>query len=188
MVGQIGAQASAAVGLTTSTTWLINSPMFAFGVGVLACISEALGANDKDRAKTAGCQAVYITLVLGVLLGAVTLAVSPVLPEWLGAEQAVRQDASVYFSIICLPMVFRASSIVFGAVLRGAGDSKSPMLANLCMNAVNVVLNFILIYSPRSITLFGKSIPVWGASMGITGAAVATAVAYVVGGSLMFCA
>ena len=49
MVGQLGAQATATVGLTTPVNWLVNAPMFAMGIGFLACISRALGAKDEKR-------------------------------------------------------------------------------------------------------------------------------------------
>jgi len=78
--------------------------------------------------------------------------------------------------------MFRTAVLIFSSALRGVRDMKTPMLMNLCMNLVNVVLNFFLIYPTRSV--FG--IPVWGAGWGIRGAAVATAVSFVVGGCLMF--
>ena len=53
MVGQIGAQASAAVGLTITVTWLVNSPLFAMGVGVLALIAKSIGENNLEKARAA---------------------------------------------------------------------------------------------------------------------------------------
>ena len=67
-VGAIGANASAAVGLTTTMMWLINAPMFALAMGVLSCISRALGAKDTKRAQKAAAQSVLITVALGVVL------------------------------------------------------------------------------------------------------------------------
>ena len=58
MVGRIGAHASAAVGLTTTMTWLVNSPMFALGVGVVACIACAVGAKDFNLARRCGQAAI----------------------------------------------------------------------------------------------------------------------------------
>ena len=72
MVGQIGAQASAAVGLTITVTWLVNSPLFAMGVGVLALIAKSIGENDLEKARAASSQAVWIALALGLVMGAAT--------------------------------------------------------------------------------------------------------------------
>lgn len=188
MVGRMGADASAAVGLTMPVMWMVNGPLNAMGVGVLACIARAVGARELEEAKTAAVQSVLLALVLGAVLGVATVAISPFLPGWMGAEAAIQRDASLYFGLTCLPMVFRAGSILFGAALRAAGDTRTPMAVGLTMNGCNVLLNFLLIQPTRSYTLGGLTLPVWGAGLGVTGAAIATAVAYVVGGSLMFLA
>lgn len=185
MVGKLGAQASATVGLTTTVTWLVNSPMFAMGIGVLACISRYLGAKEKKNATLAAQQSVIITLVLGTLLTIITLLISPALPRWLGAEPAIRKQASMYFTIVCIPMIFRTANIMFGSVLRATGDTKTPMFVNLLMNFINIILNYLLIYSSGTITLGSVSIPTWGAGLGVIGAAMATAISYVIGGILM---
>ena len=58
-VGRIGVQASAAVGLTSTTTWLVNAPIGAMAMGVLACISQALGARDEERARRTADQSLF---------------------------------------------------------------------------------------------------------------------------------
>lgn len=170
-VGAIGAQASASVGLTTSMMWLINAPMFAFGMGVLSVISRALGAGDRHTARKAGIQAIWLAVFLGVVEGIIAVGISPFLPGWLGAEEEFRRDAGLYFGVVSLPMLFRSSGIVLAAVLRATGNTRTPMIFNTIMNALNIFLNFLLI-GP--------------AKLGVLGAAIATAAAYVVGGTLMF--
>ena len=188
MVGALGAQASAAVGLTGSVTWLVNGIFFAAGIGALAVISRALGARDEKTARETAAQSVFIAAVAGVAMCAATLLVSPVLPAWLNAEAEIRADATAYFAIICMPMVFRAASIIFGSVLRAAGDTRTPMLANLAMNALNVVMNFLLIYPTRELNILGLAFTMPGAGLGVSGAAIATALSYVLGGVLITCA
>lgn len=185
MVGQIGAAASAAVGLTMSCTWLVNGPLFAMGIGVLACIAQALGAGDATRARKAGVQGVFLVLFLGILMGVLTVALAPFIPYWLGTEAALAKDAGYYFAITCLPMIFRAGNIVFASALRGAGDSRRPMLINLAMNVCNVLLNYLLINPAHLLDIGFVALPLWGAGMGVRGAAVATALSHVLGGTLM---
>ena len=108
MVGVLGAQASAAVGLTGSVTWLVNGVFFAAGIGALAVISRALGAKDGRTARETAGQSVLIALVAGAVMCAVTLLVSPALPGWLNAEEEIKADATAYFSIICMPMLFQS--------------------------------------------------------------------------------
>lgn len=188
MVGRIGAQASAAVGLTTTVTWLINSPFFALGIGVLAFISASIGAREYEKVKTAAVQSIIITLILGVIVGLAALSAAPFLPKWLGAAPEIQRDAALYFGIICFPMLFRSSSIIFSAVLRATGDMKTPMVVNLIMNAVNIVLNFIFIYNTRTISIGSFSFSLYGAGLGVMGAGIAAAISYCVSGILMFAA
>lgn len=186
MVGQLGAEASASVGLTTTVMWLINSPFFAAGIGVLACIARALGAKDTETAQKATMQALLLTMWVGIFMGVATLAVSPFLPTWLGAAPEIRHNAAWYFAITCIPMLFRASSIILGTVLRAAGDTKTPMLVSLLMNAANILLNIFLIYDTRTVSVFGVSFTMWGAGFGVIGAGIATAISYTIGGAFMF--
>ena len=184
-VGVMGANASAAIGLTTTVTWMTFYPMYAAGMSVTSCISMALGAKDARRAKTAAAQAVLLVLVLGLAIMGITLAVSPFLPGWLGGAQEIRKDASVYFAIICAPMLFRAASIIMGAAIRATGNTKTPMLISTLMNVVNIILNFLLISPTRTTTVFGQNFTVWGAGWGVAGAGIASALSLVLGGTLM---
>ncbi len=184
-VGVMGATASAAIGLTTTVTWMTFYPMYAAGMSVMSAISIALGAKDTQRAKKAASQAVILVFVIGLALMAVTLAVSPFLPGWLGGAQEIRQDASTYFALICTPMLFRAASIILGSALRATGNTKTPMLISTLMNVINILLNFLLISPTRSMTVFGNTVTVWGAGWGVAGAGIASALSLVIGGTLM---
>ena len=184
-VGQISASASAAVGLTSTTMWLVCAPLWALAMGVLACISQALGAQDRQRAQRAAAQSVLLTLAVGAALTVLTLSVSPFLPGWLGAEEEIYADAALYFAIVCAPTLFRTASILFASVLRAQGNTKTPMQINLLMNVINILLNFLLINPAKTWRLGPRSIPMWGAGLGVAGAAIATAVSLVIGGTLM---
>lgn len=182
MVGSLGTQATAAVGATTTVNWLINSTIAAMSVGFLSFIARACGANDKPAAKRAVAQAVLVTLVTGIFFTIVTVGLSGAVPVWMQVEESIQQMASTYFLILYLPMLPRTASIMFGTVLRAAGDTKTPMKIGAVTNLINVVLNFLLIYPTRSLTVFGGSIMMPGAGLGVVGAAVASAVAFTVGG------
>ena len=182
MVGSLGTQATAAVGSTTTVNWLIGSAVSAFGVGFLAMISQALGAGEEERARRTAAQAVLAVLVIGTLFTAVTLGLSAQVPRWMQVDPAIRSSASRYFFILYLPMLPRVASILFGTVLRAAGDTRTPMRVGIWVNLLNVILNFLLIYPSREIQLFGRMLPFWGAGLGVTGAAAASAIAFLAGG------
>ena len=171
MVGQLGEQATAAVSTTTTVTWLVNSIPGAIGTALLILIANAWGAGDRERVRRLSQQALFLSLVSGLLLGAVSVALSPYIPVWMGAESAIQTHASNYFLIVSLPMVFRTTSSVLGAALRAVQDTKTPMIISALGNGINIVLNTFFIYI---------------LSMGVEGAAIASAISYAASGLLMF--
>lgn len=185
MVGSLGTGATAAVGCTSTVNWLIGSTVSALGVGFLAYISQALGRGEGELARRASAQSVLAVLTSGLIFTALCTGLSPFVPVWMQADPAIRSAASQYFLILYSTILFRAASIIFGTVLRAAGDTKTPMFVGLAVNVINIILNYILIYSPREITLFGSSVFVWGAGWGINGAAAASAIAYALGGIIV---
>lgn len=188
MVGSLGTQATAAVGSTSTVSWCIGSSVSALGVGFLAYISQALGAGKHTEARKAAAQATLIVLIVGTFFTILTMGLAPYVPVWMQVDLSIRDTATQYFAILYSAMLFRSSMIIFGTVLRAAGDTKTPMKAGVLVNIVNVFLNFFLIFETRTIHLFGLDIPMIGAGMGVIGAAVASAVSFVVGGLVMFIA
>lgn len=182
MVGSLGTQATAAVGATSTVAWLVGSSFSALGVGFLALISKACGAGDLEATKKAAAQTSLVVLVAGGLATVVCTAVSGMVPVWMQADPAVRELAGTYFFILYLPMLFRAASILFGTVLRAAGDTKTPMRVGIIVNGINIALNFLLIYNTRTVSLPGLRLTIPGAGWGVIGAAVASALSYVWGG------
>ena len=182
MVGSLGTQATAAVGATTTINWLINGTVSALGVGFLAFIARACGANDREEASRAAAQAVLAVLVSGIFFTLLTLGLSGMVPVWMQVKPEIQSLAGRYFFILYTPMLPRAATIIFGTLLRAAGDSKTPMRVGLCVNVINVALNFVLIYPAREIVIGGRSLLLWGAGLGVEGAALASAIAFTVGG------
>ena len=182
MVGRIGARATAAIGVTATVNWLINGLVYALGIGFLAYISREIGAKREENARRAAAQATLIALITGIAFTVLALSLSNRIPVWMHADADILQDASRYFFIIYTPMLFRAASIIYGTCLRAAGDTRTPLYVNLLVNAVNIVLNFLLIYPARRLTVFGLSLTIPGAGLGVTGAAIASAISFAVGG------
>ena len=185
MVGALGTEATAAVGATSTVGWMVGSSISALGVGFLAYIAKACGAGRKQEAHQASAQAAMVACIVGALFTALTLSLSPMVPVWMQVDPAIRELTHRYFFILYVPMLFRTASILFGTVLRAAGDTKTPMRVGVLMNLINIVLNFLLIYPTREISLFSHRVSVYGAGMGVEGAAIASAISYTVGGVLI---
>jgi len=171
MVGRLGEQATASVSITTTVTWLVSSIAGAVGTAVLALISQSVGSKDTALCKKLSQQALLLTVVCGLICGGVSIVLSPFIPVWMGAEPVIQKQASLYFFIISLPMVFRAANTILGAAIRATQNTATPMLITMTANLLNAGLNYLLIYR---------------CALGVTGAAIATAVSHTVSGTLMF--
>ncbi len=182
MVGSLGTEATAAVGATTTVNWLIGSTVSAIGVGFLAYISQARGAGKPQEAKRASSQAVLSVVFAGLLFTFLTLGLSGVIPAWMQVDEGIRSLASRYFFILYLSMLPRTASIILGTVLRAAGDTATPMKVGIGVNIVNITLNFLLIYPTRNVVVGPWEVFIPGAGLGVIGAAIASAIAFTVGG------
>ena len=183
MVGRLGTDATAAVGSTVTVNWLIGTTVYAFGIGFLAYVSQALGAGEGERARRASAQSVLMVLLTGGLFTVLTASLSRYIPVWMQVDERLRPIAARYFLIVYLPMLPRAASVIFGTVLRAAGDTKTPMRIGVGVNVLNVLLNFLLIYPNRAVSVFGRTVSLWGAGLNVTGAAIASAVSFTFGGA-----
>ena len=170
MVGQLGEQATASVSITTNITWLVNSVPGAIGTAMLVLIAKALGAGDRSQVRKLSQQALFLAAASGAVLTVICIALCPYIPVWMGAEKAIQAEASRYFFIISTPLLFRCTSTVLGAALRAVEDTKTPMLISLLANGVNIVFNYLLIYT---------------AGLGVAGAALSSAISYIMSGLLM---
>ena len=185
MVGKLGTEAMATVGSTTTVNWLISSSISALSIGFLATISRSLGAGDKSAAKKYTMQAVLVTILCGSLFTVLTLLLSPFVPTLMQVDPKIKEITAKYFFILYLPTLPKTATIVFGTALRAAGDTKTPMKIGILVNAINVVLNFFLIYPTRTVKIFSFCVKIYGANLSVTGAAIASAVSILIGGAFI---
>ena len=175
MVGTLGSGATAAVGLTASTTWMFNGFLNAAAVGFSVQVAQHIGAGREREARSVTWQALKFVVLFGVLLAVLAAALSFPLPALLGAEKAIRADATVYFCIIGIALPFNFCSVMLSSILRCAGDMRTPMVLNLLINVFNIILNFLLIYPTRPAAVFGVAVTLPGAGLGVAGAALGSA-------------
>lgn len=185
MVGQLGEDATAAVAVNASPGWLLNGACAAIQVGATVLVAQAVGAGDREGANRVARQALTLGALLGATFMVLMQAIGGVLPVLLRAEAHIVPVASQYIRIVSLGYIPHFMGLVLSGVLRGAGDTRTPMKANLMANVINVVGNFFLIYSPRTVSVFGLNVPIWGAGLGVIGAAIPTAIATATAGMLM---
>ena len=177
MIGVLGPEATAAVGVNASPSWLLNGLVQALGVGGTAIVARLIGAGERDEAGRVSGLVFRMALAVSAFLMVLMLFAAPAVPVIMNADPAIREEATAYMRYLALGFVPHFAGMAMGALIRGAGNTRTPMIAGLLSNGLNVILNFLLIYAPRTVNVLGLSFFVWGAGMGVRGAAAASALA-----------
>ena len=177
MVGSLGAEASASIGLVSTTTWLFAGISVACATGFYVQVSHLLGSKDTVNARSVLRQSLVSVLIFSLVVCAAGCALSWPLPRWLGGEEAIRHDASMYFLIFMLSLPALQLNMLASGMLRSSGNMVTPSMLNVLMCLLDVVFNFFLIFPTRTLDFIGMEVTVPGAGLGVTGAALGTAFA-----------
>lgn len=187
MVGRIGAEASASIGLVSTTTWLFWGLCTAAATGFSVQVAHKVGAGDLKGARMILLQSLVGTLVFSLLLAVLGAGISSSLPAWLGGDISIRRDASIYFFIFSIFLPVLQMIFLAGGMLRCSGNMRIPSLLGVIMCVLDVVFNFFLIFPTRGCSIAGMQFTILGAGLGVSGAALGTAAAEtVVAGVLLW--
>lgn len=144
IVGHLGAAPLAAVGLSTQTLNLYWTLVGALGVGSTALVARNIGAKEPEKANLVAQQSMILAFFAG-FLGTVTLWVgAPSFLTWLGAEPDVVGLGTIYMRAVASTVFLFAVLFVGSAILRGAGDTRTPMMVMLAINVINIVVAYSL--------------------------------------------
>lgn len=168
MVGALGANASASIGLVVPCTWLFGGVTYAVAVGFSVQVAHRIGANQDDQARNVLRHGLVAAFLLSCLLCSAGVLLSKPLPIWLGGDTAILQDATLYFLAFSLMVPFSQLNALSSSCLQCAGDMVTPSILNALMCLLDVIFNWIFI--PK---------------YGVLGAGIGTALACVVVSLLM---
>lgn len=185
MVGSLGADSSAAIGLVASSTWLIGGLCWAISTGFSIQVAHYIGAGKHDKAREVLRQSLIVATGLSVLLALIGSSISGYLPIWLRGEAAVVPQAAGYFLVYCLSLPLVQLNSLAGNMLQCSGNMRVPSILNTLMCVLDVIFNAVLIFPTRDIEVFGHSYELFGAGLGVLGAALGTALAELVTATLM---
>jgi putative MATE family efflux protein len=170
MVGHLGAAAITAVGLSFQPLWLIQGFFMGLGAGTTALVARLTGAGQHQDTVAVARQGLLLAALLAAVCGALTLPFTGAILALMGAAPDVRELGSIYLVNLLPGMLLMMVSTIVSAVLRGAGDTRTPMWVSIAVNLLNIILCWVLI--------FGKlGLP----ALGIAGAGLATTLARSVG-------
>ena len=162
-LGQYSTVALAAITFGFPLVFLLISLGLGLSVAGSVLVAQYTGAEETDEAEYAASQTMTFALLLSVVLGLAGFFVIEDFLALIGASGAVLPPATDYMEVISLGLPFMFGFIVFIALMRGSGDTITPMLVMLGTVILNVALDPFLIFG-------------WGPfpELGVQGAAIAT--------------
>jgi putative MATE family efflux protein len=166
MVGPLGREALAGVGLGNQAFWLVQSIGLLVPTGATALLARAVGAGDYERADRVLRHALWLAAAIGALTTLIGIPLATTAIRLYGAEPEVVELGAAFLTWLLVGNVPYVLTLVINASLRAEGDSRTPLVTGVIANAVNVALNFVLIYGYLGFPAFG-----------VRGAAMASSVA-----------
>lgn len=141
-----GSDSVAAVGATASLTNLIVNLFIGLSVGAGVIVAQCLGAGDSDAASQTVHTAIPVAFIGGVILSVIGVAFSKTFLGLMGTPAGkLLSLSSVYMKIYFSGMIFSMLYNFGSAVLRAAGDTKSPLIFLTISGVLNVILNIIFV-------------------------------------------
>ena len=169
MVGRLGENASAAIGLVSTSTWLFSGILTALAIGFSVQIAHHFGAKEYREGRIVLRHGLVFTSLISLILLIIGCSIAYPLPMLLRADSSIWNDASLYFLVFALSVPFLMLNNICASSLQCSGNMVVPSILNAVMCLFDVVFN--LIFIPK---------------FGVLGASIGTALSVVVTSIIMF--
>jgi putative MATE family efflux protein len=164
-VAHLGKEQAAAVGITEALLTIVFTVAMGLGMGTTAMVARRTGEKDADGAARAAEQAILMGVLVSIPIGLAGLIFSKQLFRAMNAEAAVSAVGGGYLGIIFGANVVIMLLFLINAIFRGAGNAAIAMRTLWIGNAINLVLDPLLIFGPGPFP-----------ELGVTGSAIATTI------------
>lgn len=173
MVSRVGPEAIAAVGLTNQPIFFAYAVFIALNIGTTAIVAREIGSGNPEEANRIAQQSFILNITTSVVVMILGFFFAKPILVFMGAEDEVLAAGVPYAKVQFLSLGFSALAMGLSAMLRGAGDTITPMRINILTNVILISIGFPLIYG-----LIGLP------KLGVIGAGVATFIASGIGAVL----
>lgn len=174
MIARLGTESIAAVGLAGTVYFVASMVFSSLNIASASIIARHVGAKEMGKAQIVAGQSILLSLMLGVAVSPFLVVFARKLLVVMSAEPIVIDLGVGYLQIVSGFMVLRLIMLACSGILRGAGDTKTPMKVTLIINIINVLFNWLLIYG---IGPFPR--------LGVSGVGYATVISYSIGTGLL---
>ena len=165
MVGRLGSDKAAAIGLVETSTWIMMGFCMAMTSGFSVQVAQLIGSRDFHKARQVMRKGFFASLIFSCCLALVGISIAESLPRWLGGDASIWADASSYFLIWCAFLPVSSIGFTICGMLQASGNMKIPSIVEVCACILDVILNYIFIYK---------------LGLGVKGAAIGTGLAVLI--------
>lgn len=145
MVSSLGADAVAAVGLTTQPKFIGLSLFFALNLAISALVARRFGEKNRKNANEVLLTAMVFLFIAASILTTIFVIFAPTFMRWCGSSDQTHSMSVIYFRVVMGGMIFNCIQMAVNSAQRGAGNTKITMRTNLVSNLVNIIFNYLLI-------------------------------------------
>lgn len=160
MVGHLGPNASASIGIVSTSSWLLSGLCSAMATSFAVQVAQFIGASQEQKARHTFKTALTVASLFACILLFIGVIINHSLLKWLGCDPAIFQNASAYFLVFTLSLPIIQINSLCSSMLQCSGNMKIPSILNGAMCGLDVIYNFIFIHF-----------------FGVVGAAIGTALA-----------
>lgn len=146
MVGRLGSEQAASIGLVATSTWIFGGFCFANSSGFSVQVSQLIGSRNYAKARSVMRKGFLSVLGFSLVLSFLGLLISPFLPHWLGGDAAICADASAYFAVFCAFLPVMQIAVTSCSMLQASGNMKIPSIVEVSACILDVGLNYLFIY------------------------------------------
>ena len=146
IVGHLGTPELAGLGIAAVVLQTAVGLCVFLAYGTTASVARYLGAGDRARALAQGIDGVWLAVLIGVVVTVAGVALTDPLVAAFGAGDEVSEQATTYLRIAFLGTTPLLVMLATTGVLRGLQDTRTPLVVAVAGNALNIVLNLLLVY------------------------------------------
>lgn len=165
MVSRLGIEAIAGVGNALQYLMVGFAGLGAIGVGSTVLVAHAVGSGDKLAAGRVAKQSLEIAVIVGVVIGALGWVYAYPANLVLGVTPGVAEIGAIYLRIVAAGAIPLVMMFILSAVLRGIGNSRTPMQVTLVVNFISAGLSYWLIFGGFGVDALGVAGAAWGSAL-----------------------
>ncbi|HFH8957531.1 TPA: MATE family efflux transporter [Streptococcus agalactiae] len=166
LVAQLGVVAVSGVSVANNIITVYQAIFIALGASIASLLAKSLVGSEKDDAILVCSQAIFLTLLIGAVLGIISIVFGQTFFKLLGTTKSVAQVGGLYLAIVGGGVVTLGMLTTLGSFLRVQGQPRLPMYVSIFVNFLNAVLSGFAIFEWR---------------YGLVGVAVSTLIARLIG-------